>query len=344
MRWLFLILSALGLCLSAFLKVQGAEDRQATLSMTPLETLRLSDHATSALLADGAYPLDAARIIFGRNPRHEAARLFLANEALQKGRPEEFVELYKGLFNTDRKNARRYAKHLAEVTVANELYDAVLPALDDEPYWGRDYLRFALAEPQTDIRPLLPAFRITPSAQGDYLRMLIQLRRWEEAYAAFQTFVSLPKDRDERLYDPELNKEDGPTPFNWQLSGTTDFRPGGGIEAFFNGRGTPTFMRQTLPLGEGEFLFTSEMSGYASEDVGRYEWVLRCDETGEVLMKAGPIQLSGAPQIFEHKVVADETCNFATLTLQGVAGRFPQSSDIRVQEVSLRLIDGEAAQ
>lgn len=344
MRWLIVMLSALGLCISAFLKVQGAEVRQATLSLTPLETLRLSDHANSALLANGAYPLDAARIIFDRNPRHEAARFFLSNEALESGRPDEFVELYTGLFNTDRKNARRYAKHLAKTTVANDLYEAVLPALESEPFWAPNYLKMALAEPQTDIRPLLPAFRLTPSAQGDYLRMLIQLRRWNEAYAAFQTFVSPPPDPEQRVYDSALNKQDGPAPFNWQLTGNADFRAGGGVEAFFNGRGTPTFMRQTLPLGEGEFLFSSTLSGYASEDVGRYEWVLRCDETGAVLMKAGPRELSGAPESFEQIIVVDETCNFATLTLQGVAGRFPQSSDVRVQAVSLRSIDGEAAQ
>ncbi|GHA85227.1 hypothetical protein GCM10009069_05440 [Algimonas arctica] len=327
--------------MTIFLGRQGAEGRQNALSLNPIETIRLSDHAGSVFLETGTYPIEAARIIFNRNPRHEVARLFLANEALLNGRPKEFVALYTGLFKTDPQNAQSYAKGLAQTIVAFNLHDEVLPVLKSQPYWANAYLREALAQSGYNISRLLPAFRVTPSAQPNYLDALIQLSGWDQAYAAFQEFVGVTPDPKRGLYDPELNNQGGAAPFNWQLSTNAEFIPGGGVAAFFNGRGTPWIMRQTFPLGQGEFLFASAMSGYASEDVGRYEWVLRCEGHNTTPMKAGPLRLSATPEMFEYRVLGDEDCDFATLTLQGVAGRFPQSSDILVKQVSLRWLQSE---
>lgn len=335
-RLLIVIIGVLGLVVTIFIAILDPEGSNYSMYFEPLETTRLEAHAVEQFSNTNVYPPEAASIIFWRNPRNERARLTLAENALNDDRIDQFLFLYTGLFRTDRNNKDIYARHLAGIVSARNLYKEVVPYLESQPEWSMSYLLSLLEYPKSNLDSIQSSFAVIPSAQSFLLGKMIVEGDYDQAYAAFQGFTGEELGNTGGVYDPNFSGLRGEPPFNWSYDNASEISEFVGLQSYFQGRGRPTLVSQILPLPKGEFSLKAEMSGNASPEIGRFEWVIECVDTKEMLLEHGPISLSSISQTFTAPFVIDsDTCPFVRLSLRGIAGAFPRRSEVLVSSVMI---------
>lgn len=311
----------------------------------------LNGRALSGLLAQqyevglAAEDSRLAELVLSRDPRSELARVVLAEGALKAGETERFLALYLPLFRTDPRQAQVYADTLAALSRDPALF-ASLSAyiLENRPVWGRLYLRALAIEDGVSTQTKIALYAEYPEVQSALLSRLLADGNWPGAYIVFTELVSsgaLAR-ADSPLplavpFNARLQANEAPAPFAWTLhGGAAEYMEEGGVYAFYQGRRAEKVLSQTIPLAAGNWRFGARMSGQLSENGGRFRWTLACAGTGTQLASYEVRELGAvASDQFFDVSVPPGTCGFATLTLEGVSGMFPQPARIEVREVSL---------
>lgn len=311
----------------------------------------LDGRALSGLLAKqyraglAAEDSGLAELVLRRDPRAELARVVLAEGALAAGEEEHFLTLYLPLFQTDPSRTQVYADTLAVLSRDPALFASLRAyILEDRPGWGRFYLRALAVEDRVSTQGKIALYAEYPEVQSALLSRLLADGNWPGAYIVFTELVSsgaLAR-ADSSLplavpFNARLQANEAPAPFAWTLhGGAAEYMEEGGVYAFYQGRRSEKVLSQTIPLAAGNWRFGARMSGQLSENGGRFRWTLACAGTGTPLASYEVLELGAvASDQFFNVSVPPGTCGFATLTLEGVSGMFPQPARIEVREVSL---------
>lgn len=309
----------------------------------PLGATALADQ----LMAEGPgeQRADLAALVLRQDTRSELARVILAEEALSAGDRAAFLQLYLPLFATDRRQSAAYADVLAALSEDPELYALVeIHVREERPGWGGQYLGALAGRAGLPLGEMIDLYAEFPKAQPGLLAQMTKTGNWRGAYLAFHEFLSsgaLTREAGMPAlsvpYNPDLLQLEAPSPFNWRVHGQgAEWLGKGGVYAYFQGRRPETFLTQSLPLAPGAWRISATMSGEVSETGGHFRWQLSCAASGKrfAAFEVRGLTSSPAEQAFEFDHPAG-VCDFATLSLIGVPGTFPQPARLEVTQVRL---------
>ena len=308
------------------------------LGRAPLSASALAFEGLSALRAgDGALADKAFAASYRRDPRNEAARIWIAQRAIDGGDMALAIKLLDGLIAIGPERSQLYLEAMAQLASLPGGAVAVGTRLESQPWWAGQVVS-RLNKTLLDLDLLLELNRRTLATQGEYMARVLKEAGPEIAFRYWLRLV--PEAEAARFtwpYDGELRNKPAPTPFNWTLhSDLAEFMPGGGLDLTYLGRGRLALLEQTLLLGPGRYRLVAKLSGDARDNGGGFGWSVACvsdaSELGRVI--ARPLTSKSKSYTFEFVVPATD-CPDQRLLLGGEPGEFPIRAHAELQSVAI---------
>lgn len=326
-------------------------------SSSPPTLDQISQLLRRAPLSDGAMGMagfaalnagalgDAARRFseaIRRNPRNEAARIWLADRAMTAGDAAQAIAHLESLMRLDRERTEIWLRALA--TVANSptglaALEAHIRASDPVPGWAPQLIARLNASPALSLETLTPLNRLTSQTQAGFLQRVDAERGTKAAYQAWRAFsfeegagaVDWP-------YDPLFQSMPGSAPFNWSLrNNLAEFAQGGGLEVTYLGRGVAPYADQVMLLDPGRYRFEARLSGEGSANGGGFAWQMSCKAPSISLGKVDIHDLGPANRVYSFDFsVPDTACDAQVLILRGAPGEFPVRARAKIESVAIK--------
>lgn len=308
------------------------------LAPAPLSANAVAFGGLAALQAgDGAQADSAFSLAFRRNPRNEAARIWLAQRAIDAGDLNRAIGLLDRLIIIDRERSSLYTEALAQLASMPGGVEAIATRMDGSPSWGNQVVS-RLNKTLTDLDLLLELNRHTPGTQREYIARVLKEVGPEAAFKSWLQFVPEAEAAGFTWpYDAGFLKKTAPAPFNWSvLSDLAEFITGGGLDLTYLGRGRLALIEQTMLLAPGRYKFSTRMSGDARDNGGGFGWAVEClsgrQELGRVVTR--PLTSKSSSYSFDFEVPA-QTCPAQKIVLRGEPGEFPIRAHAELQSVAI---------
>lgn len=310
--------------------------RRAPLRDAPFALIGLeAAEAGNADLADRSFSTALAR-----NPRNAAARIWLAQRAIDAGRFSEAVALLDRLIEVDSDRAPEYLEALVQVGSLQGGVEAIADyfgAAGTAPRWGGQ-VTARLNRNHPDLEALARLNQMTPGAQAAFIERVRAERGPEPAFTAWLSLLP-PADVEAFSwpYDPTFLHRPAPPPFNWApRTDQVEFQRGGGLAVTYMGRGRVRLIDQHMLLRPGTYRLTSVLSGEARDSGGRLGWSIACVESNQELALLMVKDLFGKSVTDTATFVVPEAgCGSQRLSLDGVPGEFPTRARAEVQSIAI---------
>ena len=312
--------------------------RRAPLSATPL--------LAKSVAAQKAGDNEAALTLLGealrRNPRSISANVWQIEVGLAQRDFEQIIDAIFVLVKIDPANQANYVSVLSSLLEYPENADVVFSILEARPEWLAIVMRDLQSRGvNNDILAGL-AFSAPDKAKAAEIQRLVRTKHYADAFTLWLSF--LPVDQLGALEWPLDPTFQGPMtypPFDWRLGAkNVEAMADGGLYATYFGRNNIVFAQQILPLTEGRYGFSADMSGRAFENAGRIGWRVKCLGSGETVGSLAPEGLSDQPARFSFEFeIPREECAFQYLEMFGLPGQFAKPARAVTQRVYLEPIE-----
>ena len=287
---------------------------------------------------DEALPLfEAARL---RDPRASAARYFLAELYLAKGRVEEALTEMSALATLVPSAVAQLAPSVAAFARTPGAVPALQATFRKSPTLESATLNALATDPaNADIVLALagPVQRSAAAApwQANMIATLIAAGQTAKARAVWRALSGV---KDEGLvFRPDFRSSPAPGPFNWTLAsgpaGIVQARAGGGLDVVYYGREDAVLASQTLLLGPGTYLLAARSDPV--ENAGSLGWTLRCVPAGEML---GRVALADTTPEVSGRIEIPPGCVAQALELRGSVSDLDAPVELTVY--SVRIVPG----
>jgi hypothetical protein len=271
-----------------------------------------------------------------RQPRNVPALSWLANAAMKNGDGERFVVLLDQLWRVDPQNRAAYAGAMASIA-----RDPAGAALLLDGLGQSTPLAVAAADKLlptvNDFDLLMKVGALAPKLQHGVIDRFVKEQGLEPAFVAWLSF--LPASEIEQFswpYDPAFIGSEAPAPFNWDVRSGAERIAEGGLLVRYPGRGSMTFVRQTMLLGPGAYRLSSQMDGELSESGGSLVWQVQCLADKSVI---GQVRLSELTRTLSTQTlqfsVPTSGCPVQLLSLEGSPGPLTSRARATVRHVAI---------
>jgi len=313
------------------------------LGRAPLSSSALALEGLAALRAGDAADADRAfAASFARNPRNEAARIWLAQRAIDRGDMALAIKLLDGLIAIGPERSEIYLEAMAQLASLPGGARAVATRLQSKPNWAAQLVS-RLNKTLPDLDLLLELNQRTPATQNEFMARVTKEAGPAAAFSYWRRLMpasEMPAAGGAGFswpYDGELRNMPAPAPFNWsRLSDLAEFVPGGGLDLTYLGRGRLALLEQTILLAPGRYRLIAKLSGDARDNGGGFGWSVECQgnpqELGRVI--ARPLTSKSKSYAFEFVVPAND-CVAQRLVLRGEPGEFPIRAHADLQSVAI---------
>jgi hypothetical protein len=260
----------------------------------------------------------------------------LANAAMKNGDGERFVVLLDQLWRVDPQNRAAYAGAMASIA-----RDPAGAALLLDGLGQSTPLAVAAADKLlptvNDFDLLMKVGALAPKLQHGVIDRFVKEQGLEPAFVAWLSF--LPASEIEQFswpYDPAFIGSEAPAPFNWDVRSGAERIAEGGLLVRYPGRGSMTFVRQTMLLGPGAYRLSSQMDGELSESGGSLVWQVQCLADKSVI---GQVRLSELTRTLSTQTlqfsVPTSGCPVQLLSLEGSPGPLTSRARATVRHVAI---------
>jgi hypothetical protein len=325
-----------------------AESPQAELKVIGKNMMRMAPLLEAPLVYLGLDSADAgdrdtARLAFlsavQRQPRNVPALSWLAADAITRHKFNQAVSWLDQLRRVDPANRHVYTEamvYIAHAPGGGEVFDRELDR--------KSHLAMAAAEKivlsSGDLGRLM---RIGEVASEFRPRIVGKLLREKDVEAAFVAWLAfLPSSEAERLswpYDPAFVGSEAAAPFNWELFDDAELLDEGGLLVRYSGRGSQTFVRQTMLLGPGSYRLTAYMDGELSGSGGGFVWSIACVREKRIISETRVTALSMTLSTHNAEfLVPASGCDMQTLTLEGKPGPLVARARATVKRVAIQQV------
>ncbi|MGE6698638.1 hypothetical protein ACQKH5_13155 [Hyphomonas sp. NPDC076900] len=315
----------------------NAQDTDRLVALAAAEPLDTGPYIALAISVAGTEQASRlADAIQLRNPRSRSAWLIRLDIAQSRQDVPGLLTALTRLYVLDPARRSIYLDLITQIGAEPAHAGAFLPALSQQPAWGRE-VADRLLETPVNTRHLAAILTHFPSRQSRLLNRLIAGGAWDQAYIIFLSFV--PPEMRTALTTPvdgEFRGLDLPSPFSWTTNRSqTRLEPEGGLAVRFAGRSNTWLAWQILALSPGSYILTSELSGSSTPDGGYLRWEIRC-ATGPSLQRLNIQDLSSATRHHSVPVNIPQTdCPYQRLSLSGIGGTFPAPLQAVISRVTV---------
>jgi hypothetical protein len=273
-----------------------------------------------------------------RQPRNVPALSWLAGDAVRNDQLNEAAGFLDRLFSLNPKE-KIYPSVLASIIAREGTEDILKSRLAAASPLAEQALE-ELNASSNDIGLLL---RLNAHWRKGQSQLIQRLFAEQGPTQAFIAWLALAPELDARSIswpiDPVFVGIDAPHPFNWEVFEGAELLSEGGLYVSFSGRGQHLFVRQTMMLSPGHYLFSAEMDGEMTAAGGKFEWAIQCygeqNDLGLVLIR----DLSATPlHNFDFDVPLGRDCSAQILVLRGRPGEFPARARTTVRKVSIQSV------
>ncbi|MCG8442262.1 MAG: hypothetical protein MI723_10685 [Caulobacterales bacterium] len=277
-----------------------------------------------------------------RNPRGRAARLWLAQHAIEEADFAAALDQLGQLIAIDGANRDVYLETMVAIAADARSHDELVAQLEQTPNWGR-FLIQKLNERSEDLELLLRVNKFVPERQGQFLMRLARSSDYYRAYLAWLEYLPPLEPGELRWpFNGEFKHEGVSPPFNWAVhSGQAEISADRGLHATFLGRGQTVFADQLMLLAPGAYRFEALMEVETRDGGGVFAWRIACaDDAAEL----GETKVAGVRPVaaafgFDFEVPAG-ACGVQRLELRGEAGEYPLWARSRTASVRIDDKDG----
>jgi hypothetical protein len=271
-----------------------------------------------------------------RQPRNVPALSWLTSAAVKDGDYERVVILLDQLWRVDPGNRAAYADALASIARDPEGAALLLDRLDQS-----SPLALAAADKllpaANDLDLLIKVGALAPQLQNRIIDRFVKEQGLESAFVVWLSF--LPASEIAQFswpYDPAFIGSEAPAPFNWDVRSGAERIAEGGLLVRYPGRGSMTFVRQTMLLGPGAYRLSSQMDGELSESGGSLVWQVQCLSDKSVI---GQVRLSELTRTLSTQTlqfsVPTSGCPVQLLSLEGSPGALTSRARATVRHVAI---------
>lgn len=325
-------------------------DPVAVFSRQPLDSGALARAALRAsITGQAAVAQSLMTELLHRDPRSRPARLWLMNDALQAGDLGRAAGQVDRLLALNPQMQVQYFPILADLARRRGGEQPVASLLARNPPWREYFLSYLTTR---DVgRDLI--FRLTAgptavagtggsAAQAALLQSLVARGDYDGAYLAWINF--LPESALAKVapvYDGGFAGLPGPQPFNWSFNdgegASVGVEAGQGLQVDYAGTKAVRMASQTLLLKPGHYRFdyVAHGSGGRGDDSGSIAWQIQCLPSGSGVLDLPIADVADRPAAHAARFAVPAGCNAQLLTLEGIAGSFPQSRSIWFTRVSV---------
>lgn len=248
--------------------------------------------------------LELFRIAAKRAPRDLPSRGWLAQHALEQGRPAEALAQIDAVLTLSPNTGRRIFPVLVQLAGDPAFANVLATKLVERPAWRGNMLGALRAakggDPVAADRVLAALQRqggLTPAEFDGWIEALLQQGRWGEAHARWAGPQLAEGRRLPLLFNGDFEASPLGTGFDWRLSPVpgvlTEIEPaseGGSLNLRFLGRRVARQpLRHALLLGPGDYLLAwRERSDALRADTG-IAWTLTCSDARTVIARGEPL-------------------------------------------------------
>lgn len=257
------------------------------------------------------------------DPRSEAARYFLAEAYMRRGRAAdaltEIAVLARILPGSVPKFGPALAAYAEEPGAVPVLRAAFKTAPELYPIVMSELARHAKTKLISALAGAEPPSLNTDAAwKSELIRALVERQRFREARSVWARFYNV--DSSAALFNPGFRDLTAPAPFNWHfpLEGGLAEPQAGGLQVVHFGRQNSVLAEQLLLLPAGTYKLSSYIRG-SNASRSSLAWVIACVSSNQEVFQLD-LRTNGAAGVVEGTFKVPTACEAQHLRLIGMIG------------------------
>lgn len=289
-----------------------------------------------------------------RNPRLRPVRMFLLDRYLRNNRIEDAALELASLRRLLPGVAEALAPQLAQMVRDERVGDSLVRVLGRDPGLQQAVLSSLAssgADPDVILRIARSSSATAATSQGlpwqrQLLSLLIERGEIVQALRLWRTFSGLPAGGDEKsVYDGRFARLPGSDPFNWALyegrAGVAERTGAPALDVQYFGRDTVNLASQLMLLRAGRYRLRLRAEGSAEGDDSRLVWRIFCrGSDAQPLIDLPLREIGAAPRTIAGEFTVAPSCRGQWLRLIGIAGEFPSTQSVTIQDVAVEPVGG----